>query len=182
MAARADRPLAEPAQVEAVGLMAIRARRLLRVKGSLRASLFVALRAPKGNLGDALGVRFVTRDAVTLVLDRMRRGHFVVTPFAGSVTCCSHGVRFVATIAVAMLRGLVLRQDLRPLVARRAPKRTRCGKRVRFVTGCARIMPIAERRGCRHNRLLCLVAFHAGRRFRGELVPPMAICASAAQA
>jgi hypothetical protein len=83
VASSAEGALAQLAEVEAVRLVAARAYGLPCVKRSIRSSFLVAVGALDGDLSDALGVRFVTRDARSLALHRMRRDDVRVTSLAG---------------------------------------------------------------------------------------------------
>ena len=120
--------------------------------------------------------------ALAHVLRVVSRRHVVMTTLARSVSGGSHRMGLVTTAAVAVLRGRVLRQDFRSLVARRALERSRCGKRMRLMACRARIVPTAERRGSGHLWLFGLVTLHAGRRVSGKLVPAMTVGARSAQA
>ena len=160
MAARAQGAIGEAAQVEAVRLMAIGASGLLRVKGALRAGLFVALRALMGDLRHALRMGIVAPGTVALVFRMMGRGDLVVTALASLVSRPSDRMRFVTTAAVAVLTGRILRQDRLSLVTRAAPKRTRRREGMCLMAGRAGIVPIAKCRGCRDLRFLRGVTLH----------------------
>jgi len=117
VAPAAQRPIAEIAQVETVWLMTRRAHDPARVKCAVRPSFLVALRASKSDLREALGMRIVARDAVSLALHGMPRGHVFVTSLAAGIAGSSHGMRFMTAAAVAVIADFVLRQGLDSLVA-----------------------------------------------------------------
>jgi hypothetical protein len=108
VASSAEGALAQLAEVEAVRLVAAGAYGLPCVKRSLRSSFFVAVGALDGDLSDALGVRFVTRDARSLAFHWMRRAHLRMAFAAGLNGRRAHCVWFVATATVTMRASGVL--------------------------------------------------------------------------
>jgi len=94
-------------------------------------------RAGLGDLGDALGVRLVTRDARPLTLHRMRRDDVRVTSFAGLNGRRPDRMRLVTTAAVAVGASRVLGEDLSFLVAGLALQSARCRERMGTMAVCA---------------------------------------------
>jgi hypothetical protein len=133
----AEGAFAELAEVEAVRLVAARAHGLPCVKRGLRASFLVAVGTQQSDLSDALGVRFVTRDARSLALHRMRRDDVRVTSFAGLNGRRPDRMRLVATAAVAVGASRVLGEDLSFLVAGLALQSARCRERMGTMAVCA---------------------------------------------
>lgn len=133
----AEGAFTELAEVEAVRLVAARAHGLPCVKRGLRASFFVAVGTLESDLGDALRVRFVTRDARPLTLHRMRRDDVRVTSFAGLNGRRPDRMRLVATAAVAVGTSRVLGEDLSLLVAGLALQGARCRERMGTMAVCA---------------------------------------------
>ena len=101
VAAPAQGAIGEAAQIEAVGLMTSRARRVPGVERSLRARLLVTLGALQGDLGDSLGMRLVASDAFLGALCRMGQRDVGMAACTG-LLCPEDIVRRVATGAVAV--------------------------------------------------------------------------------
>ena len=177
----AEDTLFDSAQVEAMRLVTVRATRLRGVEGAIGTRLVVAARALKGDLRCAPGVRVMTGNAFTLVLDHVRRRHVLVASLAGPVACSANGVGLMAAAAIPVFSRGVLGEDSLPLVTAFTARRARGGKRMGLVAVHAGIVPTREDRCLGDPGLLVGMTLHACRGFRCELVPAVAIRAGSAE-